>query len=693
VSTRLGLAPPLILACLVFGACRSPVDPAQRAALALIAPLQVGDEVAEGWTLAGLEVHSEYHRYEVQHPGEGDPCQVTLELSRRRPDHPGLVPLQHYSLQPLRDGCGGFPDELVQAFAVPLTRNEELHPRALLVAAGDRDLPTWAPERSRSLRGVPWTSWAWLACLAFGVGAALVSVIRLRRVVWPATAVEVARTWRWLAPIPVLVAGLTRGLDTPWTVGNVNSHAWDAIAAALIGPVSGPSGYGQGSAELFHLLFAAGAPPVGESIMAANVVLGVLSVAALQGLVLALLHDRLAAWLAALLWALLPAHVRLCATEDFPALLSLLQIGGSLAVVVAARSGRVLPLLGGAALLLFGVRVRPESWLLVPGAALLFAVVCGRARVGALARSPRAWLVAAGIAAAFAVPAWSLLEWMAAEEGAHRSIQPLLWRPLGGADGIGQLAINPRYTSPLLGIGVLLGVAVAGRRRWPIAAALLALYTAHALTTAGCQLGVLPTARLQVTGLWPLAALAGLGWAGAVVWVQERQRWLAAALAVTVLAACYLPYRGWLRERYVAQHEYAFQRQAFTAIPDRCVLVTRDRHTDDLNTGVAVWLPAAQGRTLYVEDASSFLARGGAAAGECAVYYRGSSCFAFPRGDTGDQAMQPLCARMDAFPVAEILAQREIAADDADMFRYREERLTLQLRRLESGEAPAVPGR
>ncbi|HEY3354223.1 MAG TPA: hypothetical protein VGQ83_13300, partial [Polyangia bacterium] len=241
--------------------------------------------------------------------------------------------------------------------------------------------------------------------------------------VFPPRPAGEARLLRVLPLLLVALAAALRLLDAPLTIANANGHAYGWLRSALVGVDTSP--YGAGYPAFFRLLGVAGLPARAEAIMAANAVLGALSVAAVYALAMVVHRDRWAALAAAGLWAVLPAHVRLSASEDFPALLALSQLLAALGWALAGRHPGKTSL--GAAVLLtfFAVQVRQEGWMIVVPCALLFAACAGRAGLALAARRIDCWIIV-GLAAALAVaPVRQLVRALLSDRGAHHLVHPL----------------------------------------------------------------------------------------------------------------------------------------------------------------------------------------------------------------------------------------------------------------------------
>jgi hypothetical protein len=651
-------------------------------ALALLSPLAEGGRLEGGWTLEDVQTHPEYMRFFFRRDAdEGPPCKASFELTARNPACPGLVPLENYSLFLLEHSCPAPPQDLVGRLGALIAKNEKR----------EKNVAQLVPPHTYRRWGLLGLAGTW--CPLFLLLGIVLMVLALadrsvRERVFPPPTLSPGWAAALLPLLVVALAGVLRLLDSPLTIANVNGHAYDWIRSALDGIHGGYGRYGDGYPNFFHDLMRLGLPRSGEAIMAVNALLGALSAGALCAFVLAAFEDRWAALFAGVLWAVLPAHVRLSSSEDFPALLSLSQILAALAAVAAARSPGLRTFAAAACLVLFSVQVRPEGWFIVPAAALLFVSAAGRATLKRVARMPSFRVVFILAAAAAVGPLLGLRDALSSagnplppvELFSMRTARALFLTPLGSPEGIGNLSLNPIATPPTLAILAAVGAAAFWKNHRAFILALAASYLLLAWTVVSFQPGIIPTVRLQVSYQWTLASLSGAGFA----WLAGRAlkgRLAAVAVALVVLAALsYVPYRGFVRRLYAPQIEYAFLKDAMRKIPDRCTLVHLDANVGTIATALPTWIPENEGKKVATMEASAFLAEPESEKKGCFAFYRGLTCFTFPSGGKGPSE-QPLCSAMGTYSFS-VLASRTIPPLRAENSVYRLEALPVEMRLL-----------
>jgi hypothetical protein len=651
-------------------------------ALALLAPLTEGGKLDGGWTLEKVQTHPEYMRLFFRRGAdEGPACEASFELTARNPDYPGLVHLEKYSLFILEHSCPALPEDLVGRLGALIAKNEKQEKREAQLA----------PPRTYRRWGLLGLAGTW--CPIFLLLGIVLLVLALadrsmRERVFPPPALGPGWAAGLLPLLVVVLAAALRLLDSPLTIANVNAHAYDWIRSAMDGIHGGYGRYGNGYPNFFHALLLLGLPRSGEAIMTVNALLGALSAGALCAFVLAAFADRWAALFAGVLLAVLPAHVRLSSSEDFPALLSLSQILAALAAVAAARSPGARTLAAAACLVLFSVQVRPEGWFIVPAAALLFVSAAGWATLKRTVRMPSFWVVFLLTAAAAVGPLLGLRDALSSAENplppvelfSMRTLRALFLTPLGSPEGIGNLSLNPFYTPPTLVVLAAVGAAAFWKNHRAFILALAASYLLLAWTVAAFQLGIIPTARLQVSYQWTLASLSGAGFA----WLAGRAlkgRLAAIAVAIIVLAALsYVPYRGFVHRLYAPQLEYSFLRDAMRKIPDRCTLVHLDANVGTIATALPTWIPENEGKKVATMEASTFLAKPSSEKKGCFAFYRGLTCFTFPSEKKGPLE-QPLCSAMGNYSFS-LLASKTIPPLRAENAVYRLKALPLEMRLL-----------
>jgi len=649
-------------------------------ALALLAPLARGGTLEGGWMLEDVQTHPEYMRFFFARE-TAPACKASFELTARNPAYPGLVPLESYSLFLLEHSCPALPKDLVGRLGALIAKNEKQ----------EKNIAKLVPPRTYRRWGLLGLAGTWCPVFLL-LGIVLLALALADRSVRERVFPHAALSPGWAAGlIPLLVVALAaalRLLDSPLTIANVNAHAYDWIRSAMDGIHGGYGRYGNGYPNFFHALMGLGIPRSGEAIMTVNAVLGALSAGALCAFVLAAFKDRWAALFAAVLWAVLPAHVRLSSSEDFPALLSLSQILAALAAVAAARSPGWRTFAAVACLVLFSVQVRPEGWFVVPAAALLFVSAAGWATLKRTARMPSFWVIFLLAAAAAVGPLLGLRDALSSAENplppvelfSMRTARALFLAPFGSPEGIGNLSLNPFYTPPTLAILAALGAAAYWKNHRAFILALAASYLLLAWTVVAFQLGIIPTVRLQVSYQWTLTSLSGAGFA----WLTGRtlkDRFAGVVLAIFVLAALsYVPYRGFVRRLYAPQLEYAFLKDAMRKIPDRCTLVHLDANVGTIATALPTWIPENEGKKVATMEISTFLKQPAGGYEGCFAFYRGLTCFTFPSGGKGPPE-QPFCSALGKYPFS-VLASRTITPLRAENSVYRLEALPLEMRLL-----------
>ncbi len=212
--------------------------PGKEDALRLLTPCRLGGEAAPGWILESIETHPEFIRFLFSFAGleDGHQCWSVFEVTARSASHPGLIPLRRYSLFLIRNSCLTEPVELIRWVAQRISSNESAGP-LLLSPQGEASVHVsgiLSGAFTKSLR-LPH-----VICLVFFLTGLLLSALSLRhrhvrRGLFSTEKPEPHRA-AWLPVIlSLLTASFVRFLDSPHTIANANSHAYNWIRTAIYG--------------------------------------------------------------------------------------------------------------------------------------------------------------------------------------------------------------------------------------------------------------------------------------------------------------------------------------------------------------------------------------------------------------------------------------------------------------------------
>jgi len=208
--------------------------------------------------------------------------------------------------------------------------------------------------------------------------------------------------------------------------------------------------------------------------------------------------------------------------------------------------------------------------------------------------------------------------------------------------------LDPAYTTPVLGVGVLLGL-LAGRRTQRLrtlgfaagAFLLSSLILSDQWTTAGGISVSLTRHHYRALVLWCLAA--GVGWAALPLRFPARvQRPLWAAVALLPLSQ--LTTMGWLTQTTLLDTEYAFLKAALPQIPDGCHLYALSRPMD-----ASLVPPRHLSQALGASHRWHWVRTGEEPLqpATCALWYQSATCYAhYPPGSAAAGARYDVCDRM-----------------------------------------------
>ena len=501
----------------------------------------VGDALGDTVVVA-VEVHPEYERYSLRFEdgrvavaemtgGAGGLCDVN-----------GLTLFPRADLSGVNETVG-----MAELCARMEARSPRLRPRIGPEGgeSGDVRAAGGAPREGAPPSVEP-TSGARTASHAEATGATRLTPIHLLLGLLAAFGLPLLRVDRRL--VGVTAAALAARLwASPVGVGNGNLAGYEKLLLAR-GTLAAPP-YGEGWGSLMG--FVPGWP---GGVFAANLVLAVLAAPLLAALVRRQAGER-AGLAAGLLFALLPTHIGVSATETMHVPVLTFELLSVLAAGAFARAETlrtsVAPGLVAALAAGMAVHLRPDAIPFI-GVCVAWALLGGKGlRGGSLGRLVLPALVLGGV-----------VGWRLATLGAGGGdllrlpdlhvLLPRLGAPT--AEGAFQLFWHAGFTPPVTWGLVAVGAATLARgRRWSLLGLLLAWAVGTTLPFSTKVWPLVDAVRLQLTGQAPWIALAGIGAAALPRWV----------LPVALLAMLpYLPVRPW-----VQTEEWQFLAKEVPALP------------------------------------------------------------------------------------------------------------------------------
>lgn len=416
---------------------------------------------------------------------------------------------------------------------------------------------------------------------------ALVAAIALGLclVALPAALIVAARTFdrpgrRWLLAAVALAAVLRWGVASLEMVTAFVGFKLTDHAITLL-PIPH---YGVGATALYHALFML-LPADHRTIMAANAVMGVLSVPLAGAWAARLFADRRAGLIAAVLVAAVPLLVRNDTSDALQVPLILALLAGATLLSEHVRTGAVEALLGAAPLLLLAAITRPEGPLLV-AMVVVPTLLSGREDAPRLRWPP---LLAVGaVVVAASVPhlmhCWNAVKALRGHGGLPgfdpRELAALpstllqrdvLLRPLSFPVGLTALALVP--------------VALPGRRAVALAL-LVAVVAAILVTVVDLDEANIDRVQSPAALLCTLLAAGGAGRLSRVAdrWGERRAAGAGWAVAALALSTGVLSVGALFADSNEATEERLI-RASLQALPDGPFTLVRldeeDRRTDD----------------------------------------------------------------------------------------------------------------
>ena len=548
--------------------------------VARAAPMaEVGEQLADG-VVARVEDHPDYERVTVT-LSDGRPLQV--EFMRLKAGYEPACEAGGFGAWPRWELLGESRERedqptVVAALCARLAeRSGELAER--LAAAPALALSPDGPDT----RGLASQRRIDAIAAALGLAALLGLAAGLRRAwqTWsPAARLELAA---------VALTGLAARLALSHRTVFVGPDAgYEALRLAWGEQDVHPT-YGGGFAALMRLGQLA-APRDPDAVFATQLGLAALAPPLMAALVRRLIPGeagRTPALLAGLAFALLPAHLRLSATEVMPLPLPTVELGAALAALAFARGGAGAWALLAGGLGAFAAHIRPEAatFLPVPLAVLAWAGV----------RDRRPWPALAGAALGAGLLALRFSALPPLDASGPTSLDRMLaprtlaalvvpWFDAPGPLGARvQVALNLRLT-PVAPIVLALLAAWSPRRR--LAGALLAWWALVLLPVMPKDTPLADALRLQLPAAVPALAMAGLGAEVAARWLGRR-----ALLAAVVLPP--LLWVPWVRHPWATHREWDLLRAELPALPAGATLLVADRgsHPDDVAAVLAALAP------------------------------------------------------------------------------------------------------
>lgn len=618
----------------------------------LVLPHDLGAPLGQGWRLGDLSVTADravWHLVGPPHAGRpASGALVLLAPSRDRDLHSA-----HFSIQ----FHGSIPLDIRLHLLSRIRHNDRQNPWKRRAA---QEPPTQVATR------LPWRPTTILAvaliALLLLIGLSVVPLVRLLRL----------GRWWWLAVAALVLAGWV--LRSPLGVfmpAHVNAHAYETHQEVKQPVGDGYLAYGNGYRALFLVIHPSG--EVSErAVYETNAVVGALSPAVLFLLVLLLARDPRPALAAAVILAILPAHLRLSASESRFVLAGLLALGGATLVVLAQRTRRAIPALAAALAWAVAVQVRPEVALLLLAIPLLVHAAEGR--------WPPLWPTLAGLVI-FAALCGEWL-WLVAHHrttgGAAGDVSLARMVDLGAAFGLGTQGspgavwFDGRFTPWWLPVCAGAGLVALGvRRRWTEGLAWLALAWLGMAAGLAFHHGA-NNLRLQLLAQPFWAALAGVGLVAVASLARaQRTRLLDGALVCLVAGATLWSHGPLVTHAYTPQREYLFVKRTLPRLPSDCRIFYPTSHTKHPGRQPS-YLSDESGRNHYWEPVASVGDRTLGTVGLCRLWYRPSACFTvngLPPGEVAD-GMQRGCHEAEQRLRLRPLHTRRLPADPHHIERY-----------------------
>lgn len=645
-----------ILVCGATGAHAGPGDVLSPRSTVLIRrllqPHDLGAPLGQGWRLGDLSVTADravWHLLGPRHAGRPTRgALVLLAPSRERELHSA-----HFSIQ----FHGSIPLDIRLRLLSRIRHNDRQNPwKRQAKQEPPTQLGTRLPWRPTTILVVS------LLALLLLTGLSVVPLVRLGRL---------GRSWWLVVAVLVLAGWVLRSPLGVFMPAHVNAHAYETHQELKQPVGDGYLAYGNGYRALFVVIHPSG--EVSERfVYETNAVLGALSPAVLFLLVLLLARDPRPALAAAVILAILPAHVRLSASESRFVLAGLLALGGATLLVLAQRTRRTMPALAAALAWAVAVQVRPEVALLVLAIPLLVHAAEGR--------WPPLWPTLAGLLI-FAVLCGEWL-WLLAHHrttsGAASDVSLARMLDLGAAVGLGTgqspgaVWFDGRFTPGWLPLCAGVGLIVLGlRRRWTQCLALLALAWLGMATGLAFQHGA-NNLRLQLLAQPFWAALAGIGLAAVASFARAQHTRLLDGALLCLLAGATLWSHGPLATHaYTPQREYLFVKNTLPRLPGDCRIfypTSRTKHPGRPPS----YLSDESGRNHYWEPVALVRDRTLGTPGLCRLWYRPSACFTvneLPPGEVAD-GMQRGCREAEQRLRLRPLHTRRLPADPYHVERY-----------------------
>lgn len=460
---------------------------------------------------------------------------------------------------------------------------------------------------------------------------------------------------------------ILRATLSPWGWGDQRSTLDQALDGW--GELRGFSRYGSAIEALLAPLYELfGTDP--QLLEWIGLGLGALTPVALVAWLQGMRVPAVAAWLAGVVLATSPLHIRLSPTQNRYVTAAWLWCAAAAILTWRLRgddpkSGRKLRLISGAAALALAVQCRPDAlWLLGAAATLpLLGLSAGR--------TPRdVWAMAVWTGALLLLPVvfqfhvlTSESAWASWVSGAVGGADDGPWlRGLLSPDH--NLALCSSYTpviqTVLLVWGLYLGVRTTTTRRVTIWLAAWAAIATMIPGPSDIDRDLL-SARYHLLALPLWCALIGLG--GAIVAPRFSRNLQLAGAAVVVLSA-FGP-MPWVVRTTTLDEEVVFLRGALATIPDDCAVVAFHPNSQDLALRPAPTLSATAGRKhSWIADWSP------AHPGPCAVWYSGASCRGVALHPKFEAERHAVCDKLNRVATEEI-ARATLTRDSAGTHTYR----------------------
>ncbi len=431
----------------------------------------------------------------------------------------------------------------------------------------------------------------------------------------------------------VALAVLLRAAIPPVGLFHDHNHGYQYLEVMLgSGPHEFRPEYGLGGFGVFRfLLFFLPHEP--QSIFGLNIALGALTVLPVYAFARLAWDSERAGLFAALAIAVLPAHVRLSATEDLYVVAGLLEATSFAAMIAYARTGAVRHLALTVASVVLVCQVR-ETMNLVPLMAIAGFFVFGT-EIRQRLRRPSLWVA---VAAALVLVAPHVYFFATRSLPALGALGPRFDSAWVLHTGVRMFtAENPYLDASVTMPGFMLLAAAGVLLRFRVHARGIAFVVATVLVFSWVAFlkTITETDRIMFHAHYGifLAVLAGRGASELVA--RAREPWMRGAIAgcaALVLLSLPLAAKGFLTRESNIQREFACVSEHVPEVPEGCTLVTLTNGEDvgEEPIGVAFGYLSRFGpaKRMSIESFLSLAPKGALESGDsCYVYYEQRICY------------------------------------------------------------------